>query len=113
MRTTPLESVLDAVGGDRHEVDLAVQVEVAHQVAQEEERALEDADQEQVAAGVVARDLLAERADAVGQVVLLDEDPADGGVAHGDRADAIGAGAPSRAAPAPGPRGRRAAAAAD
>ena len=46
-----------AVGGDGHEVDLARHVDLAHQVGEEEDRALEHADQQQVAAGVVARDL--------------------------------------------------------
>ena len=44
-----------AVGRDGHEVDLAAGLEVAHQVGQEQERALEHADQQQVLAGVVAR----------------------------------------------------------
>src|SRR2546423_1903516 len=42
-----------AVGGHRHEVDLARDVELAHQVGEEEHRALEDADEQQVPALVV------------------------------------------------------------
>ena len=44
--------------------------------------ALEDADEQQVAAGVVLRDLAAELADAPREVIGLDEDLADGFVAH-------------------------------
>ena len=58
-------------------------LELAHQVRQEEDRALQHADQEQLAALVVARDLLAELLHAVREVVGLDEDLADGG--HGPR----------------------------
>ena len=66
-----------AVGGDGHEVDLAGDVDVAHQVGEEEEGALEHADQQQVLARVVAGDLFRHRPDAVLQVVRLDEDLAD------------------------------------
>ena len=52
-----------AVARDRHEVDLARDRQVAHQVGHEEDRALEDADEQQVAAGVVGRDLGAELRD--------------------------------------------------
>ena len=61
-------------------------VDLAHQVGEEEHRALEHADQQQVPARVVARDLGAELADPVLQVVGLDEDLADRGVAHAERA---------------------------
>ena len=47
-----------AVGRHGHEVDLARDLDVAHEVGQEEDGALEHADQQQVAAGVVAGDLL-------------------------------------------------------
>ena len=66
-----------AVGRDGHEVDLAADVEVAHQVGQEQEGALQDPDQQQVLALVVAGDVLRHRPDAVLQVVRLDEDLAD------------------------------------
>ena len=56
---------------------------MAHQVGQEEDRALQHADQQQLAALVVARDLLGELPHAVREVVVLDEDLADGG--HGAR----------------------------
>ena len=64
MRTTPEESRRRAVAGDRHEVDLAGNRQLAHQVGHEEDGALEDADEQQVAALVVGRDLLAELRDA-------------------------------------------------
>src|SRR4051795_5534380 len=73
---------LRAVGGDRHEVDLAWDVDVAHEVGQEEDRALEDAHQQQVALGVVGRDLPVDLADLRLEVVGLDEDLADLGVPH-------------------------------
>ena len=50
---------------------------LAHEVGQEEDGALEHADQQQVLALVVARDLRPSCADAVLQVVGLDEDLAD------------------------------------
>ena len=66
-----------AVGGDGHEVDLAVHVEVAHEVGEEEDGALEHADQQQVLAGVVARDLGRHLLDPVLELVGLDDDLAD------------------------------------
>ena len=54
-----------AVARDRHEVDLARDDELAHQVGHEEDGALEHADEQQVAARVVGRDLRAERRDAL------------------------------------------------
>ena len=77
IRTTPRGLGRRAVGRDGHEVDLAADVEMAHQVGQEQEGALEDPDQEQVLALVVAGDVLRHRPDAVLQVVRLDEDLAD------------------------------------
>jgi hypothetical protein len=50
IRTTPEESGRGAVGGDGHEVDLARDLDLAHQVAEEEDGALEHADQQQVLA---------------------------------------------------------------
>ncbi len=51
-------------------------------IGEEEDRALEDPDEQQVAVGVLLADLLAERADALFEVVGLDEDLADLRVAH-------------------------------
>jgi hypothetical protein len=51
--------------------------QVAHQVGHEEDRALEHADQEQIAARVVGGDLLAELLDALLEGVLVDEDLRD------------------------------------
>src|SRR3954447_8171596 len=48
-----------------------------HQVGQEQEGPLQDSDQQQVLALVVARDVLGHRPDAVLEVVRLDEDLAD------------------------------------
>jgi hypothetical protein len=75
-----------AVRRHRHEVDLARDGDLAHEVGEEEHRALEHADQQQVAPGVVARDLLPELADAVLELVGLDQDLADGLVARHGRA---------------------------
>ena len=77
IRTTPRGVGRRAVRRDRHEVDLARDVEVAHQVGQEEHGALEHADQQQVLALVVARDLRRHLLDAVLELVRLDEDLAD------------------------------------
>src|SRR5436190_1380420 len=71
-----------AVGGDGHEVHLARDLDVAHEIRQKEHRSLEHADQHQVAALVVARDLGAELPHAVLEVVGLHEDLADRRVAH-------------------------------
>ena len=49
-------------------------MDVPRQVGHEEHGALEDADQEQVAPGVVARDRLAELRHALAQGRLVDED---------------------------------------
>ena len=65
MRTTPDESVADAVARDGHEVDLARDVDRAHEVGDEEDGALEDADEQEVALAVVRRDLGAELGDAL------------------------------------------------
>ena len=48
-----------------------------HQVGHEEDRALEDADEQQLAAGVVGGQLAAELADPRLQRVLVDQDLAD------------------------------------
>ena len=74
-----------AVAGDGHEVDLAGDVELAHQVGEEEDRALEHADQDQVAALVVAADLGAELGDAPLELLGRDEGLADRGVVPSGR----------------------------
>jgi hypothetical protein len=56
---------------------------MAHQVGQEEDRALQDADENQLAARVVVGDLARELLDAVREVVGLDQDLTDGW--HGPR----------------------------
>ena len=58
---------------------------MAHQVGQEEHCSLEHADEQKVAAFVVARDLLTELADPVLEVVGLDEDLADLWITHVER----------------------------
>ena len=55
---------------------------LAHQVGEEEDRALEHADHDQVAALVVAADLVAELGDAALQILAGDEGLADRRVAH-------------------------------
>src|SRR5256714_2016108 len=62
-----------AVARDRHEVDLAGDRQVPHQVGHEEHGPLEHPDQQQVAAGVVGGDLIAELRDAVPQALLADQ----------------------------------------
>ena len=67
-----------AVGGDRHEVDLARDVELAHEVGRKKTAPLSTPMSSRSRPLVVARDLGAELADAVLQLVGLDEDLADG-----------------------------------
>ena len=57
-----------------HEVDADLAVHRANQVAEEQERALEDADEMQLAAREVGADFLGQRADPRGEFVLIDED---------------------------------------
>src|SRR4029077_19369782 len=73
---------LGAVAGDRHEVDLAGDVDAAHQVGKEEHRALEDPDHDQLAALVVAAHLGAQLRYPAPQMLLGYEGLADRGVAH-------------------------------
>ena len=77
IRTTPEDSVADAVGGDRHEVDLAGDVERAHQVGEEEHSAFQHPDQEQVLARVVPGDLGRQLAHAPRQIIGGDENVPD------------------------------------
>jgi hypothetical protein len=58
-------------------------VDLAHEVGEEEHRALEDADQHQVLALVVLADLGTELPDPVAQIVGLHEDLPDRRVGHG------------------------------
>jgi hypothetical protein len=58
---------------------------VTHEIGEEEHRALQDADEQQVAVGVLGGDRLAQGAHALLEVVGLDEDLADLGVAHPGR----------------------------
>src|SRR5439155_19031457 len=59
-----------AVAGDGHEVDLAGNGQLAHQIRHEEDGSLEDAYQQRLAARVVARNLLPEFGDATAQRFL-------------------------------------------
>ena len=59
-----------AVARDRHEVHLAGHPELAHQVGDEEDRAFEDADEEQLLACVVGGDLRRKLGDAATQVIF-------------------------------------------
>ena len=69
-----------AVRRHRHEVELDREVDRPREVAHEHERALEHADEQRRAPGVVGRDLLAELGDAAAQLVLADHDRTDVGV---------------------------------
>ena len=84
-----------AVARDGHEVDLAGHGQVPHQVGHEEDGALEHADQQQVAALVVGRDLGAELGHARGERLPVDQDLADRalelGLAHARSAFTPGA----------------------
>src|SRR4029079_13081344 len=62
--------------------DLARDLDVAHEVREEEDGPFQDPDEQQVAVGVLGAHLLPERAYALLEVVGLDEDLADLGVAH-------------------------------
>src|SRR5262245_11830482 len=53
---------------------------MAHQIGHEEDGALEHADEQQIPAGVVLRDLLAELDDAAAQGVLVDQNRAAAGL---------------------------------
>src|SRR6266542_4922411 len=66
-----------AVARDRHEVDLARERDMAHEVGHEEDRALEDSDEQEVLALVVRGDLLTELGDPSLKSLLVDEDLLD------------------------------------
>ena len=56
MRTTPLDEVPRTVGAYVHEIQLALQVYVAHEVAHHHDRAAQDTDQERILAPVILGD---------------------------------------------------------
>src|SRR3954453_19485921 len=103
-----------AVRRDGHEVALPRDRDAAPQVREEELRALEDADEQQVAVAVLGAHRVPERPHALLELVGLDEDLADGGVAHAARVYVRRAGSggvpsqrrtpPSTTARAPEPR---------
>jgi len=64
-----------------HEVHLDVDVQVTHEVGEEEHRSLEHPHEQQAPALVVPRDLLAQLAHPMFELVALDQDLADA-VAH-------------------------------
>src|SRR5437868_182706 len=66
-----------AVARDRHEVDLARHRQVPHEIRHEEDGALQDADEQRVAARVEVRDLVTELGDPRLQRLLVDQDLAD------------------------------------
>ena len=68
------------VAGQLDEVDLVRARNRAREVGQEDEARLQQRDEEQVAAGVVAGDLGAQLADAALQLLGGEEDVADAGV---------------------------------
>ena len=74
MRTTPLVRVADPYDDTAMKSNSTGQVDRAGEIGHEHERALEDADEQRRIVGVVGRDLLAELADALLQLVLVDDD---------------------------------------
>ena len=71
-----------AVRRHGHEIELDGQVDGPREVGHEHERALEDADEERRFVVVVGRDLFAEIADPLLQLVFVDDDPTDVRVVH-------------------------------
>src|SRR4051794_8649719 len=71
-----------AIARDRHEVDLARDRQLPHQVGHEQHRALEDADHQQVAAVVVAADVGPQLADSSLKVLGADQGLADSAAGH-------------------------------
>ena len=82
MRTIPRRARRRAVGRHGHEVDLVGDRDGAHQVAQEDERALQHGDEERRPPLVVRRDLPPELRDAVVQLLGGDQDLAGPGLGH-------------------------------
>ena len=85
IRTTPEESVDEPYEATAMKSTSHVGLQVAHEVGEEEDRALQHADQQQLAALVVARDLLGQLAHAVRELVALHQDLADAGLVHPPR----------------------------
>ena len=77
IRTTPEDFVADPYDATAMKSTSHRDFEVAHQVRQEEHRTLEDPDQDQVLAGVVARDLGRELTDPAREVLGRDQDLPD------------------------------------
>src|SRR5579862_3860990 len=71
-----------AVRRHRHEVELHREVDRPGEIGHEHAGALENADQQGRMPGVVGREVLAQLADALLEVVLVDDDPADVGIVH-------------------------------
>jgi hypothetical protein len=69
------------VAGQLDEIDLVGDRNRAREVGQEDEARLQQRDEQQLAAFVVARDLRAELRDAVAQLVRAEEDVPDSGIA--------------------------------
>jgi hypothetical protein len=69
-----------AIAGELDEVDLVRDRNRAREIGEEDEARLQQPDQEQLALGVVGRDLLAELGDAAAQLLGAEEDLADAGV---------------------------------
>ena len=82
MRTTPLVRVAEPYDDTAMKSNSTGQVDRAGEIGHEHERALEDADEQGRMVVVVGRDLLAEIADALLQLVLVDDDPTDVRVVH-------------------------------
>ena len=99
MRTTPLVRVAEPYDDTAMKSNSTGQVDRAREVGHEHERALEDADEQRRVIVVVGRDLLAEVADALLQLVLVDDDPTDVRVVH------VGCGLRAQPEEAPGTGG--------
>ena len=82
MRTTPLVRVDDPYDDTAMKSNSTGRSIARAEVGHEHERALEDADQQRRVLVVVGTDLLAELADALLQLVLVDDDPTDRGIIH-------------------------------
>ena len=74
MRTTPLVRVAEPYDDTAMKSNSTGQVDRAREIGHEHERALEDADEQRRMVVVVGRDLLAEIADALLQLVFVDDD---------------------------------------
>jgi hypothetical protein len=68
------------VAGQLDEVDLVLDRDRPREVGEEDEARLQQRDEEEVAALVVARDVRAQLLDAAAQLLGAEEDLADGGI---------------------------------